>query len=242
MKETIKKIIQIVTVVLFFGYMFALAVAFRADVWCGVIVLGTALIYFGIFCAGTGMINIRNVPLLGVPIYGIIVTILASMLYRAKSNPEYTMPVPADKYLIIAALSVFVYGGFFIVYYHAMENVYLSKICTLEITAVCNKVNERIHREILHTTHPYHKAMVYAPEWEFTYCGEAYTVAENNYSTLMEPFVEGEQYKIMINPDNPQEIYRPGSAAVKNYIIFGVLFTLIGVLGLVLYLFQYTRW
>ncbi len=102
-----------------------------------------------------------------------------------------------------------------------------DEICTESVTATVtdNIQSEHIdrynNRKLKRTTY------TYAPVYTYTYNGIEYSVESSN-STRPAKYSVGDEAVIMVNPENPAEIYEP---AFKEISITSIIFIIVGVCG-----------
>lgn len=79
---------------------------------------------------------------------------------------------------------------------------------------------------------PHRKTKTYCPTWEYNYGGQVYKQAESVYTNIGVPKV-GEERTIMINPNNPNEIFRNNKSANVFVYVIGFLFVAFPLLVLI---------
>lgn len=135
---------------------------------------------------------------------------------------------------IIALLLVFILGSFTIVpmICAGMGAFYLSEtkkdkeMCTISVTAV---VEENV--TVTNTsTHSRTTSRSYAPVYKFEYNGKKYRVQSSN-SSKPAKYEIGEEVGIMINSDDPTQIYEPDNTAGEK---FAFIITIVGAVGSVI--------
>ena len=74
-----------------------------------------------------------------------------------------------------------------------------------------------------------HRNMVYAPIWQYTLGGRAYTHYEDVYTNPPE-FTEGQGADIMVNPNDPQDIMRKSTPLRWICTGIGVISAIVGII------------
>lgn len=87
------------------------------------------------------------------------------------------------------------------------------EVCTLPVKAKCVK----IHMEFSEGNR------MYAPVWEYTVNGKVYCHQEKVH-TYSQKQVVGEEYDIMVNPKNPNQIYRKTFGFTEILVPLGACF------------------
>ncbi len=100
-----------------------------------------------------------------------------------------------------------------------------KKRCSVEIQAVCVEVIERRPRSSDEST-------TYLPIFSYHYDGQDYRVSSGYYSSIDIPTVDHE-YALRINPDKPSEFYREKNGNRTFVVIFGFIFTAVGIYSLI---------
>ena len=98
-----------------------------------------------------------------------------------------------------------------------------KKRCTEKIRAVC--IGNRKKR-----SSGKHHNMVYAPIWQYIFGGRTFVHYDEVY-TSPQQFQEGEGTDLLVNPNDPNDIYRSSSPLGYMLTLFGVLMVVCGVLG-----------
>lgn len=125
-------------------------------------------------------------------------------------------------FFMIASLPIAsLFGGFF---YIKADNEQKAQ-CTVEIEAV---VEENATVYIKKKSSKPKTRISYAPVYSYEYNGKPYSIKSNN-SSKPPRYDVGEKVEIMINPDNPSQIYEPG---VVN-MIFPIILTAGGAVGII---------
>ena len=195
----LKNIIGISIVIAFVGAIAGILYFMDRNPSMAVFIFG-----FMLFCAGTGIVISSGLskealfPLSFSFIGAVVMTL---------SGVYMTLVVPV---LIIVACVI---GG--IVMITATYTGHRAKLqrCNEIITAVCIRLNERYDRG------EYSIKYIYAPVYNYYYNGQEYTVEATTYSSVGVPEV-GSEVKIRINPQKPEDFYRP---SLNNRVIVYVL-------------------
>ena len=107
-------------------------------------------------------------------------------------------------------------------------------LCTVESTGTVVRINERTTTKTNKKTHKKTKKTTYAPVVDYTFNSRDYTFSSKNY-TSPSKYQTGQTVKIMVNSDQPDQIYIIGDNAeyVSGTMIAGMggVFALIGIIG-----------
>lgn len=114
--------------------------------------------------------------------------------------------------LIASALTL---GGLLLVSTPPIARHMKRRRCTVKTRAVC--IGNREKR-----SSGKHHNMMYAPIWQYVAGGRA-QIAYDDIYTSPQQFYEGEGTDIMVNPNDPKDIYRGSSPASWLLMVFGVL-------------------
>lgn len=157
---------------------------------------------------------------LGFMLFGIV---LGVMHVIGNDVDNYDLSVPFS----YGAAAGLVMIGVLLAGFPAFERAMKEKRCTLEVTARCCDINGRkLSRgggyEYMHV-------------WEFFIGSEMFTVPDNLWTRKGAPET-GSFADIMVNPDDPQDIYRREPAYEIRLVVYGVLIALAGasVIGVML--------
>lgn len=187
------------------------------------------LIFFWI---GTGMVIITGMkkealfPLLFSFIGAVVMTLSGAYMWGSeeiKSNIMQVVPI-----LMLATLMIA--GAVMILATYFNHRAKMQR-CTEIITAVCIRLNERLSHSDHHTT------TVYAPVYNYYYDGQEYTVDETTYSNVGVPEV-GSEVEIRINPQQPDDCYRPMARSRVILYVMGTVFIVMPAICFVLYIKQ----
>ena len=124
----------------------------------------------------------------------------------------------------IAISSTLALGGLFLVGAPPIARHMKLRRCTIKTRAVC--IGNRQKR-----SSGKHHNMMYAPIWQYIAGGRA-QVAYDDVYTSPQQFYEGEGTDIMVNPNDPKDIYRGSSPASWTLMVFGAIMLGGGVLAL----------
>lgn len=137
---------------------------------------------------------------------------------------------------VTALLLVFVLGSLTLVplvflgvgcfFSHEMKKV--KDVCTISVTAV---VEENVTvTNTRRSTHSHTTSRSYAPVYKFEYNGKKYRV-QSSSSSKPAKYEIGEEVGIMINSDDPTQIYEPDNTAGEK---FAFIITIVGAVGSVI--------
>lgn len=183
--------------------------------------LGTAiLIYIGI--------NKKNLIALLFPIVGACIMFFsgAYMWGSEHIKSHIMLLIPA------ALLAVFILVGLGIIIVTFLSNRTKKIHCTETVNAVCVRLSRRYS---FNRTHSHAYAPTYAPVFNYWFSGKEYTVTESYYTNIDVPKLDSE-VQLYINPDNPEEFYRPSFWVSFTLYGMGILFTICGAAALFAYI------
>ena len=105
---------------------------------------------------------------------------------------------------------------------------YLEEHCTVEVTAVCIQ-NERIEH---YDSDDGSRSITYKPTFVYGYGDKDYTQESNVSSSNYDKYIEGKEYTIKINPNNPTE-YLLDKDNVWKFI--GYIFEIMGLIFIIVW-------
>ena len=185
------------------------------------ICIGAVLFIAGLILLLSQGLTMKNIYMPLFPFSGAMMIICFSLMLYSESLDG------ADaNAIVILGINFFFSGvvlaGLYLVVAPHFVHKYTMKIFTLPVDAVCVKINVR--NSARHTR--------YAPVWEYDWNGYKYTNEESKYKLFI--FVKaGQVCKLMLDPDDPKDFYRPVKPARILQIIIGSVITFIGILWLV---------
>lgn len=94
----------------------------------------------------------------------------------------------------------------------------LLKVCTEVVSATCIYLDEQES-----TDSDGDSTTLYAPTWEFRSGEKVYRISETSYSNMDVPKV-GQIYELLVNPVNPNQIYRDQPFFTILLLIMGIIF------------------
>lgn len=139
---------------------------------------------------------------------------------------------------VIALLLVFVLGSLTLVplvflgvgcfFSHEMKKV--KDVCTISVTAVVEENVMVTNTRRSTRSHSHRTSRSYAPVYKFEYNGKKYRV-QSSSSSKPAKYDVGEKVEIMINSDDPTQIYEPDNTAGEK---FAFIITIVGAVGSVI--------
>ena len=217
---TKEKILSVAFVLIFaVGIIFGAIYAQIDKVICLAIFCGM----FGMF----GLIGLLQGKGLKGKFIGIVFTIVglagvSAAVYIKTESDLSKLKGFINKTFPMAISLIFGITGLAMILITTLKAMNLKKKCTLEILAVCTKVDSRISRK--HGSKGHHSTNVYCPTFEFLLDGVHYTARNDMYSNV-DKVNEGEEVKLMIDPSNPTTFYRVGANKANAIItVMGVIF------------------
>ncbi|MBR6580822.1 MAG: DUF3592 domain-containing protein [Ruminococcus sp.] len=139
---------------------------------------------------------------------------------------------------ITALLLVFILGSFTIVpmicagigAFYLSETKKDKEMCTISVTAVVEENATVINTRRSTHSHSSTSSRSYAPVYKFEYNGKKYLV-QSSSSSKPAKYDVGDEVEIMINSDNPTQIYEPDNTAGEK---FAFIITIVGAVGSVI--------
>lgn len=214
--EKILAIFLVVWFVLSVGYMFYLSRTSNNDYKIP-IVFFQLMMAFGIVITISEAIKHKKVFFL--PILFIFIGIGGMIATSAYHNGSEADKSKIIKLLVILFMLSFVVVGIVIVVKMLMGMKGNAERCTVAVTAKCISVSTSSVTVNGRTT------VYYNPTYEYSYECETYKCY---VSDVIEERIEGMNYDVMIDPDDPKTVYDPASK--KSYafvIIFGSMFIVV---------------
>ena len=225
MLNTLKTIfVVIVFVGGFIGAMVFHKTEPRATIMC----IGAIFFFIGLFVLFSQKLSLNNIPILIFPIVGLLMIIIPALMFIAEDSDELESEF-VERLAINCFIGVFVLVGISLIVFPPVIHNLKMKVFTVSIEAVCIHLDRHISR-----TRKGRRTITYAPTWEYDYNGNLYTYKESTYTNLSVPKV-GAVYPLLINPDKPEELYRPIKSVRMLLLFMGTMFTAMGILALVMY-------
>lgn len=202
-------------VVMFLG----LAIFAKSEPLIAVICVGQLFFTIGAAVLYSQKLSWDNLPITVFPLAGLgMIVIPAKALYNKKHDLG---PVMSTKTVgLLVGLLFFLIGLCVIVFPLIHRNVMLKK-CTLKIDATCTGLASRYSRNKNGRAH-----RVFAPNWEYKVNGLTYEHQESTYTNVGYPEI-GSVHEILVNPDDPVEIYRK-TGTQAFLVVFGLIFAAMG--------------
>lgn len=180
-----------------------------------VAIFGAVFFSVGMIAVVKTKITWDTYPVLIFPAVGFLVLVVSVTEVLYKKNTGETI-FTTDNITILVTGFFFIIGLLMIVL-PILKRRYLQRVCTEPIMARCVYLDSR--RE---TTNGRTK-ILYAPKWEYSVDGAVYQHQENTYTNIKVPVV-GEECELLMNPENPEQVYRKGDAASGFILIMGICF------------------
>lgn len=118
--------------------------------------------------------------------------------------------------------AIFVIIGLALIFDTILKNKSKKEKCTARVVAVVTELLKKCNDN----------STIYCPVYNFYYCGEHIDVCTNEYRNFDVPQV-GQEVEILVNPDNPQEIFIPSKKAFAFIIVVGAAFVFMGIISMV---------
>lgn len=182
--------------------------------------LGLLILVFGIVAVLSTKITWDSWPVIIFPTVGALLTALPIIDMQVKKNTGETFFT--DRNILAMISAAFFIAGILMLVMPFVKRHFLLKVCTLPIMATCIDLDLRLSSNRRSRSH------VYAPKWKYTVNGKEYEHQENSYTNMNVPKI-GSEYEILVNPYDPDQIYRNDPSSMKFMVIFGIIFMLAGI-------------
>lgn len=177
--------------------------------------LGLLFLVFGLAAVKSIKLSWDNWLFIIFPIVGFLLTALPIFDFIYKKNTGET--IFTERYIIFMSAAAFSAAGVLMMIMPLLKRHFMLKKCTETVIAECVYLDSHRTR----TGHGYTR--VYAPKWKYVLGGTVYEHQENVYSNVHVPAV-GDEQEILVDPYEPQRIYRSSKRdLIKTFIIGAVL-------------------
>lgn len=193
-----------------------------------IICVGAIFFLIGLFVLFSQKPSMKNAPILLFPIAGALMIFIPAMLMIAE-NSDALEDEFVEKLSVNCCVSVFALVGIGLVVFPAIIHKTKMKTFTIPIEAVCIHLDRHVSRSRKGGT-----TITYAPSWEYEYNGNIHIYKESTYTNLGVPKI-GAVYQLLMDPNKPEELYRPVRAVRIMLYVMGALFAFIGIFALVMY-------
>lgn len=200
----------------------------RATIIC----IGSVFFIFGLFILFSQKLSMKSLPILIFPAVGALMIIIPALMLYAENSDDLDSEV-IDSLAINCFMCIFTLVGIGLIAVPPILHNIKMKMYTMPIDAVCIDLDWRISR----SKHG-RGTMLYAPTWEYSYNGNTYTYKESTYTNLNVPKV-GAVYQLLMNPDEPEELYRPSKPVRLLLLFLGLGFAVMGAIALIVYNTQF---
>ena len=203
--------------------MIAMAVFSQTEPMLCVAAAGSLFLFVGLANLFTGLSVSDLLPKLLVPTVGALMTGIPVYIYYRRRHPDIG-PEFTRNTLINIVLIGFGAIGVLLLITTWLDHVLKTSKCSETIEAKCIYRTYHIHRHDKAIAGSY-TSSVYSPTWQYEVNGVTYVTTENIYSDA--PAI-GDTRQIMIDPNHPENTYRPVMKNLITSTIVGVAFTLAG--------------
>ena len=159
---------------------------------------------------------------------GLLAFVLPIIILGMKKSGRYTQQ-EYESYRNAIIGGAFALIGLMVMILPSLSSSMKKRRCTLPVEATCVGHNSHLSSggRRHHHHHHHHRHRVYAPIWEYYIDGRTIKKAETTYTNVNVPQV-GSTREIMVNPDDPEDIYRKNGSAAFVTIFVGLVFVLMG--------------
>lgn len=121
--------------------------------------------------------------------------------------------------------------GLAVLIFPAVGRSMKKRRCTFSVEATCVGLNSKLSNSGSHRRgHHHRRQRLYAPIWEYFFDGRMIRKAETTYSNVNVPQV-GDICELMVNPNDPEDVYRHDGGAIVVTTIVGLVFAAMGLLA-----------
>ena len=196
----------------------------RATVIC----IGALFFIMGMAALFSEKLSLKNLFVLIFPVVGAFMIVIPALMIYAENSDNLDYEA-IERFALNCVIGAFALVGIgFIVIPPVIHNKKMKKF-TISIEACCIDLDFRYSR----SKHG-RSIKLYAPIWQYDYNGNMYTYKENTYTNVNVPQIR-EVRQLLLNPDEPSELYRPSAFVRIMLLIMGLAFAAFGILGLVMY-------
>lgn len=227
-----EKLKSIFIVAVFVGGCIGAIIFHKTEPRATVICIGAVFFIFGLFFLFSQKLSLNNIPILLFPVLGALMIIIpALMLYAENSDTLDSEAI--DRLAINCFMSIFILVGVGLIAFPPIIHKNKMKLFTVQIEAVCIHLDTHISR-----SRKGGRTITYAPTWEYEHNGNMYTYKESTYTNLSVPKM-GAVYQLLMNPDKPEELYRPVKSVRILLLIIGLAFAFMGTVAMIMYNTQF---
>lgn len=209
-------------VILFFiAELIALAVFSQTNPILCVPCVGLLFLVFGIIALVQTKITWDTYPVIIFPFVGFLMIVLPLADFLSRQRTGETIFTTE---LISGMVSVVMFlAGVLMIVMPRLKRKAMLNVCTETVLAKCIALDS-------HISHGKHRSTrVYAPKWEYFIGGTFYEHQENTYTNVNVPKI-GDLTEILVNPDDPNQIYRHNPSVLLITTIMGIVCIGMGVL------------
>ena len=215
-KKTAENIKGIAFLIFFLSMMGAITVtASTGHTALCAVCFGLLFFVAGIFAFCSPKPSLKNAPALIFSVIGAGIIVLPLLVKY--TDIEENIPDEIIPYIVVSAFLII---GLCFLIFPTVSFVHKKNTYT-PVMAVCRELDMRWSR-----SKNGGRRRVYAPTWEYYFDGQYYTVKSNSYSNIDVP-KEGEEYELLINPDEPEKFFRPSMKTLIFFWFFGGMWTFI---------------
>ena len=223
---------SIFIVVIFVGGIIGAIIFHEIEPRVSIICVGAIFFVIGLAVLFSQKLSLKSAPILLFPTIGALMIVIPAMLLIAENSDmleiDFTERLAAN-----CCVSVFVLVGIGLTVLPSVIHKSKMKKFTVPTEAVCINLDVHISR-----SRKGGKTITYAPTWEYDFNGNLYTFKESTYTNLSVPKI-GAVYHLLVNPNEPSEIYRPVKSVRILLFVIGFMFAAMGIFALVTYNSQF---
>lgn len=198
-----------------------LLAVYEVDWHITVIFAGGVIFLTGLIFAFLLKINLRTAPILIMCIVGALTMGIPAWFLYAEKHPDRVPQLTDAQIMNITAGGIMALAGICVMLFPLLSALYKKRYCTEPVMATCVRI--LVDKVKLSHSTSYERC----PVWEFDFEGQTYRVTESSFSDH-EGVELGDTQEILIDPNNPKNVYRKLRNSIKQVVIFGSFFVIIG--------------
>lgn len=219
-KTTKYALVIIIAFLIGLGGIILLAL-YEVDWHITVIFVGGVIFLTGLIFAFMLKINLRTAPILIMCILGALIMGIPAWFLLAEKYPDKFPQLTDQQSINIIVGGIMALAGICVMLFPLLSALHKKRYCTEPVMAKCVRI--LVDKVTLSNSTSYERC----PVWEFDFNGQTYRVVESSFSDH-EGVDLGDTQEILIDPDNPKHVYRKLRNSIKQVVIFGSFFVIIG--------------
>lgn len=163
-------------------------------------------------------------------IIGLMIMLISAIVH---AEPE-TWQNMFNLVIPLSLLAIFPVIGIIMLYF-GIKSIKTPKEFSVEISATCVELKTELSTD---NDGRRRRRLLYSPIYEYNYNGRKYKVCDEIYTVKCDCTKEGKDIFIKIDPENPYLFWdtKRRKLTAKYFLLLGVMFTIAGSIGLILFL------